>query len=227
MSSTERFRVVIVVVALIGLVAGILVVATRPDAQSPAVPAMRQGGAAYPVIGRDIQSVTVRDSLNRAIRERAMQAVSPPGSGETIIEAHSEYQTPLFEHELLSLRFENYLYWWHAAHGTTKVTSITLSLKTGREYRFAELFRPKSDYRGVLTAEIQRQITERQVALLRPFEGVGPDEQYYLTSTGLVVYYQQYDYAPYSFGILEFKIPHIDLAKVAAPSGPIGRLLHR
>lgn len=226
MKRINRFGVLLAALAIALLTIAMYAAATQQAlAGEKLPPGMSQGGATYPILGEDIQNAAVREILNRAIRERALQGIPAADISNTVVDAQSGYRTTLLKCGLLSLRFENYRYWWHAAHGNTQVTSITLDLKDGREYRFSDLFAPQSPYRKALTAIIRRQITERRITLLRPYEGVGPDEQYYLTETELVVYYQQYEYTPYSSGIPEFRIPLADLIELAALGGPIGRLL--
>ena len=43
------------------------------------------------------------------------------------------------------------------------------------------------------------------------FKGVNENQAYYLNRDGIIVYFQQYEIAPYSSGIREFKIPYGEL----------------
>ena len=126
---------------------------------------------------------------------------------------------------ILSLRFEAYYYPEMAAHGVTGVSSVTLDLKTGHEYEFYQLFGKGSNYQAVLNQIIQAQIVASQIPLLKPFAGVGPDEDYYLTPDSLVIYYQPYVYTPGAYGVLEFTIPYSQIGGIIDPDGPIGRIL--
>lgn len=183
---------------------------------------LKQMGTTYPRVINLTKSV--RNKVNHQIREAAFAAIPDYDPGTVVIEAWSGYKTPLNQNGILSLRFEDYFYPEMAAHGITGVNSITLNLHTGYAYRFCELFRRGSDYQNVINGIIQQQIVSRQIPMLKPFEGVGPDEQYYLTLNSLVIYYQPYVYTPGAFGVLEFTISYQQIVEIIDPRGPIGIL---
>jgi len=39
------------------------------------------------------------------------------------------------------------------------------------------------------------------------FQGIAPEQNYYLDGENLFIYFNQYEIAPYAAGIREFKIP--------------------
>ncbi|HYH04119.1 MAG TPA: DUF3298 domain-containing protein [Bacillota bacterium] len=183
---------------------------------------LKQMGTTYPRVTNLPKSV--RNKVNDLIREAAFSAIPDYDPGTPVIEAWSSYKTPLNQKGILSLRFEDYFFPEMAAHGVTGVSSITINLHTGYAYRFYELFRRGSNYQAVINAIIQEQIIDRQIPLLKPFEGVRPNEQFYLTPDSLVIYYQPYVYTPGAFGVLEFTIPYQQIAEIIDPRGPIGIL---
>lgn len=184
---------------------------------------LKQWGTTYPkVVGLGGKSP---DRINTLIRETAYRAIPSYQPGTSIIEAQSGYTTPVNMKGILSLRFQAYYYPEQAAHGVTGVSSITFNLKNGYHYHFSELFRPNSNYQAVINQIIIEQITARQIPMLKPFEGVGPRQEYYLTPDSLVVYYQPYVYTPGYFGVLEFTIPYQQILNIIDPRGPIGILL--
>lgn len=136
------------------------------------------------------------------------------------------YEIALNGHGLISIVFRNYAYAQGAAHGVTVQKSLTMDLWDGREYRFADLFREDSDYKRKIDAILQKQIEEKEVPIFDtvPFKGVGPNQDYYLTPEGLVVYYQLYEYTPYAYGFPTFPIPYSEISDIVDPQGPIGRL---
>ena len=102
------------------------------------------------------------------------------------------------------------------AHGSTIRTSDTWDLIYGCSIPLSCFFPPGQDYRAFLTEQIIRQADCQMqqnpgiffenyrdliVANFNP-------ESYYLTPSGLAVYYQQYEIAPYSTGIVVFTIPY-------------------
>lgn len=181
-----------------------------------------QWGTTYP---KATNLGKVEQKINRIIKATATAAIPDYDPGTSVIEAQSGYTTPLNMKGILSLRFQDYYYPEMAAHGVTKVTSVTIDLRTGYVYRFYELFRPGSNYQAKLTQIIQAQIAARQIPMLKPFTGVGPREDYYLTPTSLVIYYQPYVYTPGYVGVLEFPIPYNQIADIINPNGPIGRIM--
>lgn len=182
-----------------------------------------QDGTAYPRV-TNLTDRRVEAKINRIIRETAAAAIPDYQPGTAIIEAQSGYTTPLNMKGILSLRFQDYYYPEKAAHGVTKVGSVTVNLNSGEIYRFAALFRPGSNYRGRLNQLIQTQITEKRIPMLKPFAGVGPAESYYLTPDSLVIYYQPYEYTPGYVGVLEFTVPFAQIRENINPHGPIGRI---
>ncbi|HEX3043280.1 MAG TPA: DUF3298 domain-containing protein [Bacillota bacterium] len=185
---------------------------------------LEQAGTTYPRV-INLESRSLQGKINLIIRETAYDAIPDYDPGTSIIEAQSGYTTPLNMKGILSLRFQDYFYPEMAAHGVTGVSSVTLDLNTGQVYRFSDLFRRGSNYQATLNRIIQAQITARQIPMLKPFEGVGPDEEYYLTPENLVIYYQPYVYTPGAFGVLEFSIPYAQITNLVNPRGPIGIIL--
>lgn len=184
---------------------------------------LKQAGTTYPKAVN--LSSKVRSRVNAAIKKAAFEAIPDYDPGTSVVEAVSNYKTTVNMKGILSLRFEAYYYPEMAAHGVTGVSSVTINLKTGHVYEFYELFRKGSNYQAVLNQIIQAQIVAGQISLLKPFAGVGPDEDYYLTPDSLVIYYQPYVYTPGAYGVLEFTIPYSQLTGIIDPDGPIGRIL--
>ncbi len=184
---------------------------------------LKQAGTTYPKAVN--LSSKVRNKINSAIKKAAFRAIPDYDPGTSVSEAVSSYKTTVNMKGILSLRFEDYFYPEMAAHGVTGVSSVTLDLKTGYEYEFCQLFRKGANYQAVINQIIQAQIVAEQIPMLKPFAGVGPDEDYYLTPDSLVIYYQPYKYTPGAYGVLEFKIPYSQITGIIDPCGPIGKIL--
>ena len=184
---------------------------------------LKQAGTTYPRVVNLPKSI--RAKVNAAIKKTAYEAIPDFDPGTSIIQAQSSYSTQVNMNGVLSLRFQDYYFPEMAAHGATKVTSLTVDLENGHVYDFYELFRRDSNYQARINQIIQAQIASEQIPMLKPFEGVGPKEQYYLTSDSLVIYYQPYVYTPGYYGVLEFKIPYRQMQDIINPRGPIGRIL--
>lgn len=184
---------------------------------------LKQSGTTYPRVVNARRSI--RHAIDAIIMETAYEAIPSYDPGTSVVEAASSYLTTVNTDGILSLKFQDYYYPEHAAHGVTKISSVTLDLSDAHVYGFQELFRPGSDYRARLNAIIQQQIISQQIPLLQPYPGVGADEEYYLTQDSLVIYYQPYVYTPGAYGALEFKIPYAQIGDIIDPRGPIGRII--
>lgn len=105
------------------------------------------------------------------------------------------------------------------AHGITPRASDTFDLCTGRRVSLDSLFPHDEDWKSKVLGEVLRQADEILIQdpnlyfdnyrelILKYFN---PDS-FYLTETGVVVYYQQYDIGPYAIGIPVFEIPYANL----------------
>lgn len=136
-------------------------------------------------------------------------------------------QYPFFPYELISgytvtdnkgcitsLFFDQYTY-AGGAHGSTVRSSDTWDFRNGKRLTLADFYPHDPSYRENLLKELQRQVAERQEAGQNTyFEDFGkllpktwqPDH-FFVTPEGIVIYFQQYDIAPYSTGIPEFLLP--------------------
>jgi hypothetical protein len=180
---------------------------------------------AYPkVLG--LSNLFVQVAINEKIINLVHSLINEQmGSQENIVDMIGTYEIKLNEKGLISIYFENYIYWYHAAHGMTVARSITMDLCTGATYKFRDLFKPGSNYTARLNEIIKAQIAEREIPTIEPFESIDTDQEYYLTPNALVIYYQLYRYTPYAYGFLEFEIPYTEIADIINPQGPIAKLM--
>ncbi|GBF32712.1 anti-SigV factor [Desulfocucumis palustris] len=172
----------------------------------------------------------VQEQINRAIEQTvytlmAEQRVWPDSAGLKIEEMIGTYEIEVNKNGILSIRFENYMYPEHAAHGTTMVKSITVDLNTGKVYTLRDLFRPGTDYIIVLNKLISQQFKEQDIPMINEFNGITIQQEFYLTPTDLVIYFQAYEYTPGSVGIPEFKIPYRTIINYINQEGPGAWLL--
>ena len=112
---------------------------------------------------------------------------------------------------LTSLYTDTYTY-MGGAHGETKRTSNTWNFKTGEQYRLKDIY-PGSF--SDLQKNMEQQTAERLSATPGSYfdnygvllkESFHP-QSYYLQPDNFIIYYQQYDIAPYSSGLPEFTFP--------------------
>jgi peptidoglycan-N-acetylmuramic acid deacetylase PdaC-like protein/uncharacterized protein DUF3298 len=130
-------------------------------------------------------------------------------------EAYMEYTVTYNENCFLSVYFEKYEF-TGGAHGSTVRSSETWELCSGMQLPLYSFFKPEINYRNLLIEEITKQaeynikqnsniyFTEYKSLILKNFN----ENNFYLTTQGIVIYYEQYDIAPYAAGIVEFLIPY-------------------
>lgn len=129
----------------------------------------------------------------------------------------SIYQITYNNDCVVSLYTDQYTY-LGGAHGNTERTSETWDFQTGKRLSLADYFPNDPQFMESILADINRQITERlQKDPSTYFEdypslvqGNFNMEGFYVKPDGIVIYYQQYDIAPYSTGMPEFFFPFQD-----------------
>lgn len=124
-------------------------------------------------------------------------------------EMYSRYKTGTLNENFLSLYVDYYQY-TGGAHGMTDRRPYNFDLHNGQQLALADLFKPGYDYGSVIDAEIKAQITADPSIYFsgqQGFQGITPNQRWYIEAGQLVVYFSQYEIAPYAAGFPEFKIP--------------------
>ena len=125
-----------------------------------------------------------------------------------------DYQVTYNAGCITSLYIDTYTY-MGGAHGETKRESDTWDFNTGAQIILNDIFPLNQASLSKLQLTIEEQISERlQVLPGSYFDNFSSllqksfrPENYYLKPNGVVIFFQQYDIAPYSTGIPEFFIP--------------------
>ena len=136
------------------------------------------------------------------------------GAPVRVFEAVLDYTVTLNEDCTLSLYYDRYEY-TGGAHGNTLRTSDTWDVASCAHIRFTALCVSPANCREYVVGEIIRRI-EAQIAEGEfYFDDYGKNaalyfnpRSFYLVPEGMMIYYQQYELAPYSSGIREFLIPY-------------------
>lgn len=170
----------------------------------------------YPEL-KGLENVEVQNKLNSLFaklaagaRDRGYEIEKYIGQDEITrhikAEAYFNYQVKYNRKDLLSIVFLDYQY-SGGAHGGTVQSSYTFDLKTGTEYKLRDLFAEGSDYVALISSQVKQQMEEREMTfLLAPFNSIRADQDFYLSNNAVVVYFQEYEYLPYAYGIPEFPV---------------------
>ncbi len=129
-------------------------------------------------------------------------------------DAIKKYNVTYNQNCTLSFYSDEYLY-TGGAHGTTTRRSSTFSLTNGKTLPLGHYFCGGNYIRQILDEIIMQAQTKEKEQPGMFFENYEKLIvkyfnicSFYLTEEGIVIYYQQYDIAPYSSGIIEFLIPY-------------------
>lgn len=127
-------------------------------------------------------------------------------------EAIKDFKVTKQTDDIVSLYMDRYEY-TGGAHGNTVRNAQTWILPKGRPVSLHELFAcPQEEFMEYLFRIIEAQIKREPEIYFEDAVELAHkhfnNESFYCTPNGLVVFYQQYDIAPYSSGIRKFLIPY-------------------
>jgi hypothetical protein len=154
-----------------------------------------------------------REALFQQAKEQYEEDIQT-GAPVRIFEAVTDYTVTLNEDCTLSLYFDRYEY-TGGAHGGTVRSADTWDIALCARIRLSALCALPAHCREYVIEQVIRQI-ETQIGegeyyfddYQRNAAIHFSPQSFYLVPEGVTVYYQQYDLAPYSSGILEFLIPY-------------------
>ncbi|KRF30534.1 DUF3298 and DUF4163 domain-containing protein [Paenibacillus sp. Soil787] len=179
----------------------------------------------YPAVEKQLpysaelaMNTAIVNAVNKQLREQGY-----PQNPQTDVTAHYELKTN--ERGVLSLTLWNYAF-SGGAHGLTIQNALTFNTETGKAYTLKDLFKPGSDYVAKLSAIIKAELKTRDIPLLVEFNGIKPDQDFYIADKALVVYFQVYELAAYVYGFLYFPISIYAIQDIIAEDGPLGKMLY-
>ncbi len=120
----------------------------------------------------------------------------------------TDYHMGILNKKMLSL-FVDYYQYTGGAHGVTERRPYNYNLQSGAKLALTDLFQSGYDYQSVINNKIREQIAAEPENYFTGdigFKGTVENQDYYIQNGLLVVYFPQYEIAPYSTGIPEFKI---------------------
>lgn len=197
--------------------------------QSPLI--VQTAKAAFPKANLSIpyvsggSNVSANHLINNSILAAAQKLVDSQGSlDDPRAEMLGYYELKTNEKDVLSLSLYNYAY-TGGAHGLTLQQSLTFKASTGQLYQLSDLFKPGSDYVAEINKIVAKQIKERGIETLEPFQSISPDQSFYIADRSLVIYFQLYELAAYVYGFLYFPISVYELQSIINENGPLSPML--
>jgi len=189
----------------------------------------------YPVVGG--LDATVATAINTVLRHDADGAVAgfsadAKNAGKPMRDFSPSVATQTFsvsfsDGRFLSLGTLFAEFMTGAAHGTAGLSTYTFDLQTGARLRLADLFRPGSSYLALLSSESRTRLRALfHDPSLNEFinpgttPSAGNFSAWQLVPSGLRITFQEYQVAPYAFGMPSIVIPWSTLRPVLSPSAP-------
>ncbi|MBP1890102.1 hypothetical protein J2Z53_001686 [Clostridium moniliforme] len=121
---------------------------------------------------------------------------------------YSRYYLTKEGNNILSFYIDYYQF-TGGAHGITTRKAYSIDENNGRVLKLNELFKKGYNYRQIIDDEIRKEINKNKENYFEDgnsFKGIDDNTKFYINDDNLVIYYEQYEIAPYAAGIPEFKI---------------------
>jgi hypothetical protein len=174
----------------------------------------------YPTV-TDLTDTTVQDQINDDIQQQVYgyRQLAWIGQSDPMTRYWVRYKIGLNQNGLFSLVLSESALPYHAANPNSAQVSLTVDA-TAKVYQLQDLFAGQSDYVGRISGIISQQIRDRDITLIKPFAKISPDQEYYLTPEGIVVYFRSDEYTPHDYGSPEFIIPFNDVKNMLSRQSP-------
>jgi len=127
-------------------------------------------------------------------------------SWEAQIDGEVVYQSE----EIISLAITSYIF-TGGAHGMSNVSFLNFNAENGQVLSNEQLINDVDGFKQLAQSYFNQTIVEKEHSIFDTDEFVLPYNMAY-TEDGLVLLYNTYEIAPYSTGIIEFKIPFEEAA---------------
>lgn len=128
---------------------------------------------------------------------------------EALVSFNSTYNSAC----IISNYFDQYEF-TGGAHGNTIRSSQTWNLQSSSKLSLSQLMTCSPDYKAYILSQVKKQIQKDPSIYFEDYEKLIVEtfnqNSFYCKPQGIVIYYQQYDIAPYSSGIREFLLPYSD-----------------
>lgn len=138
----------------------------------------------------------------------------------------TNYEVRKNDENFLSLTLLKSMY-TGGAHGMAVMESLNWDLKNQEELKLKDLFKSDYDYASKINEEIKNQIqkinefdksqskieSREYYPRFQGFTGISSDQNFYLTSNSIIIYFGQYEIGSYAEGMPEFEIPMKKLEK--------------
>ena len=184
----------------------------------------------YPQL-EGLSDTAAQDAVNKVLKQVAQNALetgqkNASAMGSSIRDGYTgavgkcetvfDYMVTYNQNDLFSVVMMEYQY-VGGAHGSTFQNAYTFELATGAVLPFSVLMDDSVNYSACINAYIRGEIDRRvengdlYEFEYSPFADIGIEPGFYLADNALVIFFQEYEYFPYTAGIQEFAVPYYNL----------------
>ena len=187
----------------------------------------------YPVLG-NMADLKVEADINAELREMWTDISTTSIKPSDVLDYNYEsgFQVVFSRKDLLVLMELGYSFPFGAAHGMPIMNHFHIDTRTGEFYGLGELFIKGSDYVGILTEIVRKQIEEQagnEDVYYFPdsFDGIDSDQPFYITEQGLNLYFLPYEIAPYAAGFPTFLVTFDEISDIIDKEGKFWKSFNR
>lgn len=157
-------------------------------------------------------ALEIRDKSENELYRQAIETYrynQENGYPVMVYEVYRTYEVTYNQNNILSLYFDEYIF-TGGAHGNIIRSSQNWNFNIGKMIKLSDLYKEEPYFILNILRQIEREILENPEiyfddACCLLIDTFNPNS-FFITQNGIVIYFQQYDIAPYSSGIREFLI---------------------
>ncbi len=157
-----------------------------------------------PVFEREDLNEAVKETVESIWNEFAEDLVSNVESGfrnRTFFSLRFEIKR--IDERIVSILFDSLIY-LGGAHGIPKRVALNYDLKEKKVLKLSDLFEGEG-WKEALNEEVGKKL--KGMKLINEFKGLKENPDFYITSWGLVIFFQVYEYTSFAQGFPEIPIP--------------------
>lgn len=141
------------------------------------------------------------------------------------------YNTFLLSNNIISLLFTIDTYYPGAAHHMTRTLPFNYNIVNGSNIMLEDLFKSDFDYLNFVSDYCVKDLREQPIYTWEDIaeNGASPDENnfrsFILKEESLIIFFDPYQVAGFSYGIIEVRIPYSKFKNNFNPEGPISLII--
>lgn len=177
----------------------------------------------YPVL-EGMSDTGLQDELNRVIEEKAkgFWRFRPDPEDPYFFPIVEVYSTVQIKKDLMHIDLLEYEYWF-GAHGGHTWDNVYVNIRNGKVYTLDDLFKSPAEARKRLSGKVSEAMAEERGKYFE--DEVQPEQlqRFHLEDEGLLIYFDEYEIAPYAAGMPEFYIPYSEIMDLIDTEGDFWR----